>query len=359
MNFHNNCKVKNGHKPVNNYNISVSLKIKNTNEKSKKNNKLRISKHLIHILKNKSSQGSSISDQILINRLQSIAILPNESLNQYLTQSMTVKQKQALDYISEKAKRESENALLEISNLMTRIKRLNISKEDILKTLRYIEFEAPLIIRINAPALKLIADDTHYRNQFETHTSNGALDNISRKHWENKMFNNIYNSAIPFDRCKYGSIDVYYNNNQPRHYPRARAYGLSYFVLKPHMRSRVTCCYGDSGGHVMSDGIMKFGTLKYFAHILEQFCDDELINIVSFVCGIPCKPQRESNYKELQIHGPVVVDTDIESLVISASDQLLLPKETIDKFERRGRAPLELTRKGIKIVYSNIEYIGY
>ena len=365
--------LQSSHEPSN-HKTCTSLKSKGTNMRPKINKKIRISKHLHNILTNKKVSlplHLSISDQILINNLQKIKIICDKEQILSLTAllsgcfQLTTEQTQTLIYISEKAKQQSENILSDnplsdnplsdnplsdngssgYGKLLARIKYLNISKENILKTLQYVEFEIPLIIRIKPAALNLLADDTHYRNQFETQTSGGTMNNVTRRRWENLMFNNIYDNASPFDRCKYGTFDTNYYNNK-KYYSVAISYGYSYFVLKPHMRSRTTCCYDDSSA-VSNNPKLEFGTLKDFAHILAKFSDNELMNIVSFVNKIPYNSTGESSYKELQFHGPIVIDRDVESLVVCGHDKRLLPKETIDKFDRRG----------IKIVYEKIEIV--
>lgn len=63
--------------------------------------------------------------------------------------------------------------------------------------------EAPLTIHLKCHTLEMLLRDTHYRNQFETNTSNGRLTHPDRRVWENSLFNNMYELSSGFDRVKY------------------------------------------------------------------------------------------------------------------------------------------------------------
>jgi len=268
----------------------------------------------------------------------------NKLYHKYQMTCLNEKQQQALNYISQKAKQESQNALNDNGRLMIRAKNLKISKETLVLILNYIRDEVPLIIHIHVPeTLKLLTTDTHYRNQFETKTSGGILDNSSRRKWENIIFNNAYANSDSFDRCKYGCIDM--NYKKKKNYSAAKQYGDSYLVLKSHVRTRTTCCYGDSAGHIAFGQKLEIGTLDNFAHILAKFTDDELMDIVSIINDLPYVQNHERYFKELQFHGPIVIDNDIEMLVLNEHHRLSQEVTKLsDAFKSRG----------IKVIYSNI-----
>ncbi|CAE7901397.1 unnamed protein product, partial [Symbiodinium microadriaticum] len=112
-----------------------------------------------------------------------------------------------------------------------------------------------------------------YRNQFETKTSCGALDpeNSTRTGWEQALFGDSYNDAKPFDRCKYGALNV---TNDFRGVTSASQYGDSYLVLKDS-RLRATFCATDSGGIAGS----RLGVCDRYGHVLMEYGDDELNEI--------------------------------------------------------------------------------
>lgn len=66
--------------------------------------------------------------------------------------------------------------------------------------------EAPLTIHLSPRVLPLLMHDTHYRNQFETKTSNARYCHASRTGWENRLFNFVYDKSSGFDRVKYLAV---------------------------------------------------------------------------------------------------------------------------------------------------------
>ena len=70
---------------------------------------------------------------------------------------------------------------------------------------------APMCIHVHIDNVgRFLETDEFYRNQFETGTSCGALDdgNVIRKGWETELFGGCYDEAKPFERCKYGALSV-------------------------------------------------------------------------------------------------------------------------------------------------------
>jgi hypothetical protein len=117
--------------------------------------------------------------------------------------------------------------------------------EDVHETLNYIRDDAPIIIHIHCDkVLNYLIQDTHYRNQFETKTSSGALDEKIRTAWEDNLFNKIYHDSPPFERVKYGVLNV---TNDKEGVRSCWGYGYSYLVLKL-VRLRTTFANMDTGG---------------------------------------------------------------------------------------------------------------
>lgn len=259
------------------------------------------------------------------------------------SQKLTKEQLLALNYVSKKAKQESQKMLDKNNKLMLRAKKLKISETNLLKTLEYIRDKIPLVIHVTLNILKLLINDTHYRNQFETHRSGGSLDYTARRRWENAMFNKAYDNVIPFERCKYGCINTNHNN---RPVSFTQQYGENYLILKNNseIRFRTTCWYGDTCGFKSNNSL---GTLENFAHILVNFSCGELKNIVSLACGIDSYTEESDvNYKEIQIHGPINLDTDIETLVLDNKY-----KENHEVTELANKFKFKFS--GIKVIYSD------
>ncbi|CAE7671489.1 unnamed protein product [Symbiodinium necroappetens] len=134
---------------------------------------------------------------------------------------------------------------------------------------------APICIHINLDRMgHFMESDEFYRNQFETKTSNGALDpeNNTRKGWEHELFGGAYDDAKGFDRVKYGALNVM---NDYRGVVKAKQYGDSYLVLKD-VRLRCTFCSTDSGGMQHQ----RLGVLDKYGHVLLEYNDKELQGLV-------------------------------------------------------------------------------
>jgi hypothetical protein len=167
--------------------------------------------------------------------------------------------------------------------LLKKFEQLGYDKEALHSTLRYIRNVAPIIIHFRADSvLHLLLRDTHYRyilslffscfccfyklkptlclylclscccycycycffrNQFETHTSGGSLSAPMRINWEDRLFGEYYHSATPFERVKYGVLNMV---NDPNGVAACRGcYGDSYLLLRD-VRLRCTLTSKDS-----------------------------------------------------------------------------------------------------------------
>jgi hypothetical protein len=202
-----------------------------------------------------------------------------------------------------------------LERLRARVVNLGFNYADLNLALRWIQWQAPIIIHVDLARFgKLLAQDTHYRNQFETHESNGCLDYDRRAMWGKDLFGDAYKDAIPFQRCKYGVINL---TNDPQGVQKASSqYGLSFFELRG-VRSRTTITPSDSATLPIS----KVGTLGLCAHVLQECTDKELeaalmvgTKRTSYVSSEVVVP-----YKEAQVHGAVCLSSDIERIVVHAS----------------------------------------
>lgn len=79
------------------------------------------------------------------------------------------------------------------------------------------------------------------------------------------MFDKKYSSATDTERVKYGVINF---TNDPKGVNCALGYGISYFLLKQHVRNRCTMTDMDS-----SSATSLIGTFKYCFHILNKMND--------------------------------------------------------------------------------------
>jgi len=207
-----------------------------------------------------------------------------------------------------------------LPNLRNRAKTLGAAPGDVDVTLRWIRERAPIIIHVNLRTNGwLLSNDTHYRNQFETLTSNGTRDLKKRIHWEDQLFLSAYKKVPAFDRCKYGVLNVI---NDPQGVRCCKQYGTSYFLLRG-TRLRTTFSAMDSAGIRSVD----LATVDYYAHVLNMFSDYELKKALQV--GTLKIPGSDSavlhSYKEAQIHGEVRLNEHIE---------LIMAHPRLEKLER-------------------------
>eukprot|EP00928_Gymnodinium_smaydae_P095242 TRINITY_DN8165_c0_g1_i2.p1 TRINITY_DN8165_c0_g1~~TRINITY_DN8165_c0_g1_i2.p1 ORF type:complete len:1791 (+),score=260.54 TRINITY_DN8165_c0_g1_i2:117-5375(+) len=156
-----------------------------------------------------------------------------------------------------------------------RFAKLGFGERELQAVLSWTQDLAPVVVHVHLDTVgQFLEVDEFYRNQFETGTSCGALDsgNVTRIGWEKELFGNAYEGCKPFDRCKYGALNVM---NDYRGVVSARGYGDSYLVLKD-VRLRCTFASCDSGGIAGS----RLAVLDKYAHVLKEYTDDELRGIV-------------------------------------------------------------------------------
>lgn len=217
-------------------------------------------------------------------------------------------QRRAVDYVIERSRTESDKVY---PSLVERVCRLGYLEKDVQRTLQWIRNEAPIIIHVSLErALGFLVKDTHYRNQFETRTSGGSTDLRARSSWEDNIFNNIYASSPPFDRVKYGVLNIV---GDPHGVRSCYHYGDSFLQLKK-VRLRTTFASMDT-----SCGAVKLSCCEYYGNVLNEYTDMELKAILDVATRrVPSmKSDMISNYKEVQIHGPVCLSENVECIVVN------------------------------------------
>lgn len=182
----------------------------------------------------------------------------------------------------------------------------------------YITNRALLISHFSAvKILSNLASEQHLKNAYE---SNSKGDNYltSRTIWENNLFNNLYTNADYFDRPKYASINL---TNNPHGVPSLVGYGASYIVYKNSVKCRTTFMFGDTC--VMDCHI---ATFNYCAHILNYYLGQTgmttLIHDMIQIANnkVQYTQHNVSPYIDAQIHGPINIDEDIESININKNE---------------------------------------
>lgn len=229
-------------------------------------------------------------------------------------------QKQAVKYVKDRAREMHDNAL---PTLMVRVCDMGFTTENLQTCLEYIRDDAPIVIHVSEAALPKIVRDTHYRNLFEVHTSGGCKDKSKRQRWESTMFGNCYDeNCAATDRPKYGALNVTGDIAGVR---SAYRYGNCYMTLHEHVRQRATFFDKDTGGFVSERTL---ATNHHYAHILNQYNDYDLQAAMNVACNSRIKGAASwcNVYKEVQIHGPLCLETDIQALTLPGREADATPE---------------------------------
>mmetsp|Transcript_86749 Transcript_86749/g.190395 ORF Transcript_86749/g.190395 Transcript_86749/m.190395 type:complete len:1687 (+) Transcript_86749:229-5289(+) len=171
----------------------------------------------------------------------------------------------------------------QLEGLKKRFLDLKYSEADLQAVFGWLQDLAPICVHVGLDGMgHFLESDDFYRSQFETKTScgagNGDSGNSTRKRWEHELFGGCYDECKPFDRCKYGALNVM---NDYHGVVTARQYGDSYLILKD-VRLRCTFASEDSGG---MEGA-RLAVLDKYAHVLAEFNDEEVKALVAIAQAI-------------------------------------------------------------------------
>jgi len=152
-------------------------------------------------------------------------------------------------------------------------------------------------------------NDTNMRSIFEINESKGVQYIGSRKMWEQNLFGDLYEKSQAIDRPKYGTLNL---TNNISGVPACTRYGDSFVIYREHMRNRITFVFGDTCK--MQNHI---ATLQGFCHILYYVENKLLKEMIDISNGtIKSSTMNYSPYLDIQIHGPIIINDDFESLNI-------------------------------------------
>lgn len=216
-----------------------------------------------------------------------------------------------------KARKRHEKA---VPLLEKRVASLGFTSTNLRDCLSYIQHDAPIVIHLPETALFALAQDTHYRNLFETNTSGGRRDKDIRARWERRMFGSAYDrdDCNPFDRPKYWCLNFTGDYTGVK---KAKKYGKLCIFLSPDIRHRATFFHEDTGNCFKESSTL--ATSEYYAHVLHDYTGDDLKAAIEVACISRMKgaASRNSSYKEVQIHGPVCLASDIQALSVPGREQ--------------------------------------
>lgn len=149
--------------------------------------------------------------------------------------------------------------------------------------------------RGDPPILAALAAAGVYRSQFVTGTGNGGLTahpGGDRRRWESRIFGGAYDDAAAEERPVYGAL-----NFRGKPVGAAPRFGSAHFVLTAEAVRRATFCYPDS--HLEPEDFGVASAMDLIGLALADTGADAL-----------------DDYIEAQVHGPVRLDREVESLVL-------------------------------------------
>jgi len=224
---------------------------------------------------------SDVRDSDVVSALREVGILEEQQAfwasifpqsEMRAVEKLVPCQRAALAHVRANASMNHEAALPEVRK---KFEDLGYGESELQAVFGWIQDLAPMCVHIHLDSVgRFLETDEYYRTQFETGTSNGALDggNDIRRGWERELFGGHYDDCKPFERSKYGALGVM---NDYRGVTSAYQYGDSYLVLKD-VRLRTTFAAKDSGGISGSE----LAVLDKYAHVLKDYHDHELRNLV-------------------------------------------------------------------------------
>ena len=161
----------------------------------------------------------------------------------------------------------------------------------------------------NRTVIEGLAEDRVYRSQFETKISNGGLTAFpggDRWRWEQRSFGGAYDDAPPESRPRYGAL-----NHRRADAGGAIRFGSCHLRLTEGVLDRSTFCFPDS-------------VFEPTAYGTAARCD--LAAAADAFHARPHTDRTESSegglldsYIEAHVHGPVLLDRDVEAIVLDPS----------------------------------------
>jgi hypothetical protein len=223
-------------------------------------------------------------------------------------------------------------------NLLMKFIELDYTEDDLTTVIKYIQNEAPITINVrNETIINYLVNDDHYKNCFEIGDTHKAVSTDVRFCAESNMFNKLYDKCDAIDRVKYGSINLFDSENGN---PTCLAYGDVVLVLKNEIKKRTSFTIGDS-----FEMQFHIGTFQYSSIFLINIKDPLIHALISFVKtrkklasyeilylykkGLYKK--GECAYIEIQIHGLIRLNEDIEKIIINKKNMSQKINEFCDK----------------------------
>lgn len=282
--------------------------------------------HYLHCLNEQQNMMNSITNkQINYN----VGEQKDNEINKVIQLSkLTPSQEKAVATFKKKSKIISKGMKL---LTLARFEELGYSEKDFENSIKFIKYESQIVIHVNLEkTLNFLLKDTHYRNQFETKTSSGALSTFARMDWERNLFGKVYDSVSGFERVKYGALNM---TNDSCGVKCAYLYGDSYFVMKKEVKERTSFTYGDSAAKEMH--MCSFDDCIQMLYYIDEYLLKNLIKLATDKIN-KVEPHM-GIYIEIQIHGPVELNDDIALLVVNDRHKNTPIMESVHKFCEKNK----------------------
>ncbi|SEL47531.1 DUF3626 domain-containing protein [Streptacidiphilus jiangxiensis] len=160
-----------------------------------------------------------------------------------------------------------------------------------------LNFHPDRLTATGVPLLARLAEDGVYHSQFVTGTSNGGLTahpGGDRWRWESRIFGGAYDTEPDTARPVYGALNV-----RGRSVGGAPRFGSAHLRLTAEAVGRATFCYPDSFYEPSTFGVAAAGSAVVEAALADAVETDPM-----------------DGYVEAQVHGPVLLERDVEALVL-------------------------------------------
>uniref|UniRef100_A0A6C0EA86 Uncharacterized protein n=1 Tax=viral metagenome TaxID=1070528 RepID=A0A6C0EA86_9ZZZZ len=213
--------------------------------------------------------------------------------------TLTECQKKALEYCNKKSKIFEKNTR---ANVEIKLIEVGFCEDDFVKLKEYIK-ACEVTINFPSKIINKLIEDKRIKNVFEIQNKKYIL---IRSEAEDTMFGKKYTDVNPEERVKYGAINILHEKYGIK---STRGYGECIFVLKNKLKKRITFVNGDS--YEKQEYICTFDNfMHFFLHSNKDFMEKVLKRINKEDCdyNIP--------YTEVQIHGDVLINRDIDKLLI-------------------------------------------
>ena len=251
---------------------------------------------------------------------------------------LTPAQSTALHYIERNAHQGQTLGERELANVLAMS---NIHRETFDEAVQHIkdfarvglQFHPDRLAKNGRTVVHALVEEGIYKNQFETHVSNGKLDPLAdgmRANWEDTMFGDAFrtHAADLSERPKYGALHLMLHPDGPS--PR---YGSCYMLLNPLVSRRCSFTYMDSHRNPPEKGTMNVFEPIMAALMTECFerrfaLGTQNMSPTELICHLlqclkgpfenpaTVPPGRNLNhYIEAQVHGEVSLMSDAEIVV--------------------------------------------